>query len=91
MWLKAVSSPIYSRGSEAVVRTLLGTGADLNAQYGHLICPMIKEKPVCDGSLGRGRCRNVDIVRLLIDAGTDVNARGVGGGSALVATGNRVY
>lgn len=48
---------VSPRGSEAVVRTLLGAGADLNAQYGHLICPMIKEKPVCDGSLGRGRCR----------------------------------
>lgn len=33
----------------------------------------------------------MEILRLLIDAGADVNARGVGGGSALVATGNRVY
>jgi hypothetical protein len=34
---------------------------------------------------------NVDIVRLLIDAAADVNVRGVGGESALVATGNRGY
>ena len=34
---------------------------------------------------------NVDIVRLLIDAGADINARGVGRGSALVAAGDRGY
>ena len=32
---------------------------------------------------------NVDVVRLLIDAGVDVNARGVGGGIAFAAAGNR--
>ena len=34
---------------------------------------------------------NVDIVHLLIDAGADVNTRGVEGGSALAAARNRGY
>jgi hypothetical protein len=34
---------------------------------------------------------NVNIVRLLIDTGADVSAKGVGGGSAFAAARNRSY
>ena len=82
-------------GREAVVRTLLGAGADPNAQCGHyggVSATMIEEEPVFEGSLqAKAGAGNVDIVRLLIDAGANVNARGVGGGIAFAAARNRGY